>query len=189
MAGILTLTGSPITYTELLTSTEVKEWLRVPDPSPADAAFDTEIDALIQAAREQAEYHQNKDIVPKQWDLNLDAFPGGAIQLREPLVSVEAVTYKDSDGTTTTLTVNTDYIVDLKRSLIMPAYGESWPSFTAWPTSAVTVRFTSGKAPPKMIETGMLMLIEHWFTGKAQIGEVPEGIISMFRYGSRETPF
>jgi len=189
MAGILTLTGSPITYTEVLTASEVKTWLRVPDPSPSDAAFDLEIEALIQAAREQAEAHQNKDIVAKQWDLNLDAFPGGAIQLREPLVSVESVSYKDSDGTTTTLTVNTDYIVDLKRSLIMPPYGESWPSFTAWPTSAVTVRFTSGTAPPKMIELGMFMLIEHWFTGKAQLGEVPVAILSMFRYGARETTF
>jgi len=189
MAGVLTLTGSPVTYTELLTASEVKDWLRVPDPSPADAAFDTEIDALIQAAREQAEYHQNKDLVPKQWDLLLDGFPGGLIELRQPLVSVDLVTYKDSDGATTTLTENTDYIVDLKRGLIMPAYGESWPSFTAWPTSAITVRFTSGSAPPKLIEIGMLCLIEHWFTGKGQLGDVPAGIINVFRYGAKETVF
>ena len=189
MAGVLTLTGSPVTYTELLTASEVKEWLRVPDPSPADAAFDTEIDALIQAAREQAEYHQNRDLVPKQWDLLLDGFPGGSIELRQPLVSVDLVTYKDSDGTTTTLTETTGYIVDLKRGLIMPAYGESWPSFTAWPTSAVTIRFTSGAAPPKLIEIGMLCLIEHWFTGKGQIGDVPAGLISIFRYGAKEMVF
>jgi len=187
MAGVLTLTGSPATYTELVTASEVKEWLRVPDPSPADAAFDTEIDALIQAAREKAEYHQNKDVVPKQWDLLLDRFPGGSIELRQPLVSVELVTYKDSDGTTTVLTENTNYIVDLQRALIMPPYGESWPSFTPWPTSAVTVRFTSGKAPPKLIEIGMLCLIEHWFTGKGQLGDVPAGIINVFRYGAKES--
>ena len=187
MAGVLTPTGSPVTYTELLTGSEVKEWLRVPDPSPADAAFDTEIDALIQAAREKAEYHQNKDVVPKQWDLLLDRFPGGSIELRQPLVSVELVTYKDSDGTTTVLTENTNYIVDLQRALIMPPYGESWPSFTPWPTSAVTVRFTSGKAPPKLIEIGMLCLIEHWFTGKGQLGDVPAGIINVFRYGAKES--
>lgn len=195
MAGVLTLTGSPLTYTEPLTTTEVKEWLRISDPSPADAAFDVEIDSLIQAAREKAEYYQNLDIATKQWDLTLDSFGGGSINLRKPLVSVDLVTYKDSDGTTTTLTVNTDYIVDLKRGLIMPPYGGSWPSFTAWPTSAVTVRFTSGSAPPKLIELGMLNLIEYWFTGKAQnpinpnLGEVPPAIINIFRHGSKETSY
>ena len=169
-----------------MTSTEVKTWLRVPDPSPADASFDTEIETLIQSAREKAEYYQNRDLVVKQWDLTLDSFPD-TVRLRHPLVSVDLVTYKNSDGATTTLTVNTDYIVDLKRALIMPPYGESWPTFTAWPTSAVTVRFTSGAAPPKLLAIGMLNLIEHWFTGKAQMGEVPEGIVNIFRFGTEET--
>lgn len=35
MAGVLTLTGSPASFTEPLTAAEVKEWLKISDPSPA----------------------------------------------------------------------------------------------------------------------------------------------------------
>lgn len=187
MAGILTLTGSPASYTEPLTAAQVKEWLKISDPSPADAAFDSEIDSMIQAAREKAEFYQGKDLVVKQWDLVLDCFPGGSISLRFPLVSVDLVTYKDSDGVTHTLTENTDYIVDLVRGLIMPPYGGSWPSFTAWPTSAVTVRFTSGAAPTKLVEIGMLHAIEYWFTGKTAMGEISPAIIYLMQYGKKES--
>jgi len=193
VAGILTLTGSPASYTEPLTASQVKEWLKISDPSPADAAFDAEINAMIQAAREQAEYYQGKDLVVKQWDLMLDCFPGISIPLRYPLVSVDSVTYKDSDGVTTALVENIGYIVDLKRALIMPPYGESWPSFTAWPTSAVAVRFTSGGTPQEIVKLAMLHAIEYWFTGKGGTEWTPMGatvapaIERMMRYGAKES--
>lgn len=195
MAGILTLTGSPVTYTEPLTASEVKAWLRVSDPSPADAAFDAEIDAMIQAAREKAEVYQNRDLVTKQWDKTLDSFPSGAVELRYPLQSVDLVTRKDSDGNTTTMVENTDYIVDLVRGLIMPPYGESWPSFTEWPSSAITIRFTSGGEPSGIVKIGMLHLIESWFTGKTGTALVPYGatvtpaIEALLKIGARECLF
>jgi uncharacterized phiE125 gp8 family phage protein len=191
MAGVLALTGSPTTITELFTTSEVKEYLRVPDPSPTDSAFDAELELMIAAAREAAEGFQGRDLVQKQWDLILDTFDQTQIKLREPLDSVESITYKDSGGTTTTLTVNSQYIADLKRHFVQCPYGESWPSFTPWPSSAVTIRFTSGGTAARhlrLLKMAMLQLIEVWFTGKAATGEVPGQIEKLLMFGRKDEP-
>ena len=170
--GTITLTvTSPVqSFTEPISLAEAKAFLRLPTYSPTDTEADALVSDLIQAAREQAEMYQGRDLVAKQWDLSLDYFPGVEIQLREPLVSVDLVTYKDSDGITTTLTANTDYIVDTARALVMPPYGETWPAFVAWPSSAVTIRFTtSAAAVSQSILTGMKLLIMGWHSG-----QVPE---------------
>ena len=198
-SGVLTLTvTSPVqTFTELLTAAEVKEWLKISDPSPADSVFDDELTLMIQAAREKCEQYQGRDLVSKQWDLTLDYFRATQIELREPLVSVDLVQYKDSGGTTTALTANTGYIVDTPRSLIQPPYGESWPSFTAWPSSGVTIRFTSGAAPAhvQLLKIAMLHAIEYWFSGKGGTEWIPFGstvspaIERMMRYGAKESVY
>ena len=189
MAGVLTLTGSPASFTEPLTAAEVKEWLKISDPSPADAAFDDEINMLIQAAREKCEQYQGRDLAVKQWDLTLDCFYAVQIPLREPLVSVDLVQYKDSDGVTTAVAANTGYIVDTPRALIQPPYGESWPSFTAWPSSGVTIRFTAGGEPPHMrlLKIAMLHAIEDWFTGRRPDGDVSPTIERRMRLGAKES--
>jgi uncharacterized phiE125 gp8 family phage protein len=172
--GALLLSSSPQqTFAELLTLTETKAFLNLPERSPTDDAEDAMIEGFIIAAREQAEVMQNRDLVPKQYVLSLDYFPA-EIELRTPLVSVDLLRYRDSDGAWTNLTENTDYIVDLARGLVMPPYNVSWPSFTAWPTSAVEIQFTSGYTyddifwsdAGQRILVGMKHLIAHWFTGR-----------------------
>jgi len=164
---VLTVTSPVQSYTEPITLAEAKAWLRLPEYSPTDAAADAMVSDLITAAREQAEMYQGRDLVAKQWDLALDYFTGLEICLREPLDSVDLVTYKDSAGASHTLAENTDYIVDLGRALIMPPYGESWPTFTPWPSSAVTVRFTtSGAAVSQSVLTGMKLLVMGWHSGR-----------------------
>lgn len=198
--GILELTAtSPVqSFTEPLTRAEVKSYLGLPEYSPADTSRDDEIDMLIEAARERAEHHQNRDLVAKQWDLTLDAFPAGAIELRDGLSTVDLVRYRDSDGVYTTLVVNTDYIVDTVRCLIMPPYGDTWPSFTAWPTSAVLVRFTvaAPNAFPERLKKGMKLLISHWFNGKLPfeiapgvVHEYPETVSALLSSGAKPRRF
>jgi len=186
--GILTLSNtSPAqSFVEPFTLAEAKAFLELPERSPTDEAEDAMIEGFIRGARFQAEIAQNRDLVAKQYDLTLDYFTylpglyssfttaGGEIKLRTPLVSVDLVSYKDSDGNTTTLAEDTDYIVDLSRGIMMPPYNKSWPIFVAWPSSAVLVRFTSGLAADDpfwsdagaMVKVGMKYLISHWFAGR-----------------------
>lgn len=173
MQRSLTLTEtSPVqTFTELLTQTEVEEHLSLPTLDPVDANRDSLLEDYIMAAREQAEILQNRDLVQKQWDLHLDAFPAHEIPLRPDLDTVDLVRYTDSGGDTTDLVEDTDYIVDTHKQpgLIMPAYGTVWPTFTPWPSSAVLVRFTDGLSSsqvPAIVKGGMLRLISAWYYGR-----------------------
>jgi uncharacterized phiE125 gp8 family phage protein len=175
--GSLTLAEtSPVqSFTEPLTLSEVKKYLNLPERSPTDSAEDDMISGMITAAREEAETQQGRDLVEKQWDLSLDYFPC-EIRLRSPLQSVDLVKYRKSDGTYTTLTADVDYIIDAAKQpgRLIPVYSGSWPSFTAWPSSAVTVRYTSGYSPAsvfwsdsgKRIRQGMLMLISEWYNNR-----------------------
>ena len=200
----LTVTSPIQTFSEPLTLAEVQVWLGVPVLSPVDAESDTLISALISAAREQAEVLQGRDLIEKQWTLTLETFPP-VVELRPPLVSVQSVTYKDSDGTTHTLAENTDYIVDTSKhpGIIMPPYGESWPSFTGWPTSPITIAFTSGFASTAAfwneagarVKLGMKMLISAWFNRRLPfepsnigISEMPFTVTALPSTGSLRVP-
>jgi uncharacterized phiE125 gp8 family phage protein len=203
--GSLNLTAtSPVqTFSEPLTLAIVKEYLNLPLRSPTDADEDSMLEDMIKESREVAEILQGRDLVRKQWDLSLDYFPY-EIELRAPLVTVDLVRYRDSSGGYTTLTENTDYIVDTAKhpGIIMPAYGESWPSFTHWPTSAVLVRHTSGYSATDAfwddagarIKRGMLLLINHWFVGrlpfemgnKEGVNEYPYTVTRLLSYGALE---
>lgn len=188
----LTVTSPVQTFAEPLSLSEVKTFLSLPERSPADAAEDAMIEWFITAARTQAEILQGRDLVRKQWDLTLSCFGYREIELRDPLVSVDLVRRRDSDGNYTDLAVDTEYIVDLARhpGVILPPYGETWPSFTHWPTSAVLIRFTSGYSVSdvfwsdagKLLKPGMLLLISHWFQGRLPF-EVGASAVQEYPYG------
>jgi len=203
MHGSLNLTvSSPVqSFTEPLSLAEMKSYLNVPDRAVADSYENTHIESLIQAAREQAEILQRRDLVRKQWDLSMDAFPTAEIELRDPLVSVDLFKYRDSDGNYTTLAENTDYVVDTAKhpGVVTPAYGESWPSFTAWPSSAVLVRFTSGLVSTDVfwndagarVKNGMKLLISAWWNnrlpfevGSGALVEYPFTVTACLSYGA-----
>lgn len=164
-------------FTEPLTVAQVRARLQIPDRSPEDSDETAWLEALISAARDVAEVHQKRDLVRKHWELRLNDFGETQIDLRSPLVAVTSVTYRDSDGVTHALVENTDYIVDTARrpGIIQPPYGEDWPSFTPWPSSAVAIRFTAGHtssdaywlAAGKQVLQGMLMAIRYWLDNYA----------------------
>jgi uncharacterized phiE125 gp8 family phage protein len=187
----LTVTSPPQNYTEPLTVAEVEHYLGLVSLSPVDAERTALLEALISGAREQAEILQGRDLVQKQCDLALDSFAEVIIELRPNLATVDLVKYRDSGGTWTTLTENTDYIVDTSKQpgTIQPVYGGTWPSFTAWPTSAVLIQFTAGLAASDIfwsdaghrIKIGMKLLISHWFNGRLPF-ETGTGAISEYPY-------
>lgn len=200
----LTLTSPVQTFIEPMELAELQAWLGVPVLSPADTDSDALITALISAAREQAEVLQWRDLVTKQWTLTLESF-APEIELRAPLISVETVKYKDSDGVETTLTEGTDYIVDIAKQpgVIMPPYNKDWPSFTAYPTSPITIEFTSGFASTDAfwvesgprVKLGMKMLISSWFNRRLPfepsnlaIQEIPYTVAALLSTGALRMP-
>lgn len=191
----LTISSPPQSFVEPLTVAEVEHYLGLVAMSPEDAARTALIEGFITGAREAAEWFQGEDLVQKQYDLTLDRFPAAGIALRSPLVSVDLISYKDSDGTTHALAEGTDYIVDAAKDLVLPPYGGAWPSFTPWPSSAVLVRHTAGGTQeiPKLVTVGMKMLISDWFNCRLPRDldreEIPKGIKVLLSYGAKQRVF
>lgn len=173
----LTATSPPQSFAEPVTLAEAKAVLEIPD---ADTTKDSMIELYIVAARQLAETRQGRDLVAKQWDLTMDCLPT-VIRTRDHLSSVDLLRYRDSDGNYTTLTEGTDYIVDTVQGLVMPPYGESWPTFTEWPSSAVLCRYTV--APPAIdeeIKMGMKFAINMWYVNRIPVME--GGFSSVLQY-------
>lgn len=110
---------------------------------------DDDLTDLITDAREEVEKVTNRRLLSQTWDYILDEFPDDDY-IRIPygnLQSVTSIIYKDSAGTSTTMTVTTDYLVETNGDqygrIVLP-YGGSWPSFTAYPSNPITIRFVCG---------------------------------------------
>ena len=127
---------------EPLTTTEAKSHLRVTHSSE-----DSYIDSLVMAARLDIESDSWRSIVRGSRSLTLDAFPAGSAPIylpRPPLVSVSSILYIDSNGDEQELA---GFRVDATHEpgLIVPAYGENWPSTQPGPL-AVTIEYIAGYA-------------------------------------------
>jgi uncharacterized phiE125 gp8 family phage protein len=133
---------------------------------PAVTAEDALVNALIGSARQQAEYETGRALITQTWQLVLDAFPAGEIQLALPPVqSITSVTYIDTTGALQTLS-SALYTVDAVRepARLVPAYGATWPSTRDATPNAVTVTFVcgygaAGTAVPAAIRQWMLLQI------------------------------
>ncbi len=153
---------------EPVTLDEAKLHLRV------DINYDDNlISGLIKSAREYCENFQNRAYYTQTLELTLDNFPSNnyIILPRPPLQSVTSIKYKDSDGNETTLD-QSKYIVDTdsEPGKVVLAYGESWPSFTPYPTGAVKIQYVAGyddiASIPQMVKQAMLLLIGHWYENR-----------------------
>lgn len=107
------------------------------------------LNAIRYAAIEHVENITRRKLLTQTWEYYLDKFPVENF-FKIPfgnLASVTSIIYKDYAGTETTMTVTTDYLVetnsDMIGRIVLP-YGESWPSFTAWPSKPITIKFVCG---------------------------------------------
>jgi uncharacterized phiE125 gp8 family phage protein len=198
---ILTSQSPPQSFAEPLSIAEVKTFLKLPPRTPPDPNEDAELTALCVAARHQAEICQGRDLVVKQWDLCMDYWPSYFITLGAKLRSVDLVQFRDYLGEFTTMTEGTDYVIDMNKEpgIIVPPYNALWPVYTAWPTSSLLIRFTSGfdtddqwwAADGQNVKQGMKMLVGEWFqkklpflTGGSAVQEYPYGLSCMLRQGA-----
>lgn len=146
---------------ELVSLREVKEHCRI------DASFqddDTYLATLITVAREMAEQFTRRSLATKTLELILDDFPcQDYIELpRGPVQSLTSIKYKDSAGSETTWAA-TNYILnaDIWTPIVSLTYGNTWPSFTPYPTGAVRVVYVAGFTAanlPTPIHHAILML-------------------------------
>lgn len=107
---------------------------------------DVAIGGLITAARKMAEARALHAFVTQTLELVLDGFPDGGIEVpMPPLQSVTSVKYIDTDGVEQTLDSSL-YAVDADSipGIIVPAYGETWPTDVRDEINAVRVRFVAG---------------------------------------------
>lgn len=91
-----------------------------------------------------------------------------------PLISVDSITYTDSDGNTQTLAASA-YKVDLvsEPARIVPAYGTTWPA-TRNEINAVTVTYTCGYGAagtnvPQAIKSWMLVRIGAMYENREEV--------------------
>jgi uncharacterized phiE125 gp8 family phage protein len=135
--------------------------------SAATSAEDDLLTALITTAREHVENITNRALLTQTWYLYLDCFPDkNYVEIPfGNLASITSVKYKDSDGTETTMTVTTEYLVESngnRHGRIVLPYGTSWPSTTLHTSNPITIEFVCGwtlaSLIPKAITTAIKML-------------------------------
>ncbi len=183
-------------YAEMLTIEECRAHLNIqPYEVDSDGAGTHPDDDLIMAtqsaAREHCENFLGMSIVQKTYEIAMDKFPDGAIELpMPPLVSVESVTAgEDSDGLLdSALYVMDDYSVPPR---VVPV--TTWPTVTA-STNFVRVRYVAGfgedsdgnQPLPYAIRTAMLLMLGHLYENRSdsedvQIFSVPNGVEALLR--------
>ena len=168
-----------------------------------DAAYATD-DALvalyIQAAREYVESNCNRAVLSQQWRLSLDGFPvyspglmrfndrssyrqianqwASSVYLHLPkpnLISVDAITWIDTSGTSQTLAPSA-YVVDTDSipARIAPTPNTYWPVPQMYRPNTVQIVFTCGYGDdpsdvPARIQAAMLLLIAHWYANRESV--------------------
>lgn len=115
-----------------------------------DPQDDTELTALITRAREYAEENTRRALATQTLEYAIDQFPSeGYFDLpRAPLISVTSIKTYNSSGTETTMTVTTQYLVDIDSTpgrIVLP-YGGSWPTNADYPLNPIRVRYVAGYA-------------------------------------------
>lgn len=139
----------------------------------------------------------------RTWRYNFDTYVGSPIELpRGPVTAVTTgdgyayamprVRYYDGNGTQQTLTVSTDYELDLSSNparLQLPPM-KYWPLTQPGKSNAVEVDFVVGYGTtaadcPALMRQAILMLVAHWYEHREAVGafgtETPLAVDSILR--------
>ena len=153
---------------------------------------DSLISSYIKSAREHAEALTGRALCTQKFELILDEFPDGDIELpMPPLQSVESIKYTGVDGIEVTWD-DENYIVDSdsEPGKIVLAYGKSYLQVSLYPVGAVRIQFTAGyiigeeETPahlviPEPIRQAMLLLIGHFYENREAvvIDSIPQKLL------------
>jgi uncharacterized phiE125 gp8 family phage protein len=131
--------------------------------------------SYLLAARRHIEDIAGVAMRTQTFDLTLDQFPSGTVELplpRYPLQSVISITYVDSVGAPQTWAA-TNYQVDAKTipGRVKPAPDATWPSARVQ-MAAATVRFIAGYADadcPDELRHAVLLLTAHLYENREPV--------------------
>lgn len=127
-----------------VTVDEVKAHLRI-DTTADDAMLLT----MLMAAQADAENKTKRALMPQTWDLYLDEFPEGGVELPRPPLSSNStdvtITYTVEDQSSTTLS-STGYTVDnmTEPGWVVPSYDNEWPDDALDAINCVKIRYVCG---------------------------------------------
>ncbi len=147
---------------------EVKDHLRVTHNEE-----DFMIQRCIKSAVAYAENYLSLRLMLQTWDYFMDDFPTGDILLPyPPLISVTTIKYYDSDNAQQTLTVTTDYLVDIVTKPARIEYVNSWPT-NYDKNNAIEVRFVCGYSTagniPENIINALYLLVGHFYENRQAV--------------------
>lgn len=170
IAYSLTQTSPPAV--EPITLAQAKNHCRIETDFTED---DSLLTAMIVAARQYVEQVTNRQLITATWVLRLDSFPADEIEMPYPqLLTVTSVAYVNTSGVSTTLTVTTDYTLDIYSTpgRVMPAYGCAWPSTYGYKND-VTITYTAGygaaaSAIPAPIVQAVYLIVGHLYENREQ---------------------
>lgn len=181
----------PVTITSRIadTATPAAEPILVADAKlhcRVDSAADNDlITALIVSARQYCERITGRTLAPRTMIASYDGFPQGGqdfIIPFSPVTAVATVKYWSRDGVDTTMTLATDYRLDLNivpARIRLPVTKSLWAD-TAYVDDAVRVSFTAGAATtPAAAKQAMLLLIGHWYEHRESVTIDPSNRVHM----------
>lgn len=169
------------TTTEPVTVAEAKTRLRIDGTDD-----DTDLTMMIADARDMCEHETGRSIAASTWEIKLDAFPEGEIQLfHPPVLTIESVTYIDENGATQTL-ASSAYALDnyIEPGWVLRAHNTEWPA-TLDTANAVTVRYTAGygsSCPPALKD----WILAHVGNSYAHRLESVSGVVTPMKYIDRK---
>lgn len=166
----MSVTVATINGTEPVSLSEAKDHCYV-----TGSAHDTLFTSLITVAREYAEGFTWRAIIDATYEMRLDGFPNGEIELPKPPVrAIDSIKYVNTEGTLVTLD-SAEYETDTDGEYGRVKPVSSWPA-TKDQYNAVRIMFTAGYdgsaaayTVPKQIKQGMLMLIKHLFDNRESV--------------------
>lgn len=161
--------------TEPVSVAELKAHLRV-DWADEDA----QLAEWIKAAREVAESYTSRQFHAATWQLILPTFPDGGLMIgipRLPLITVESLSYLDSNGDAAEIDPDDLNTVSADDSAIVSpgsALNYTWPS--ASPNGNVILEFTAGYAPaavPSTVKAAIKLFCAAQYRNREAVSELP----------------
>lgn len=146
---------------------------------------DTIIQAYIDGAISRVDGYRGllgRAIVNQEWELTLDAFPCGDIEIPlGPLVSVASVEYIAPNATSYATWASANYTVDASSYEGRISAVDAWPD-TKDTLNAVRVTFIAGHGPavtdvPPALRVAILMLVGHWYANRESVAAGPMMVV------------
>lgn len=169
-------------YLQVVSLVEAKAHLEV-----TGTGKDSQITTLIKVAGRLCEIYSGLSFTTQVRTVTLDGFPSESIVVPHgPVVSVGSLAYTDDNGDPQTLTITTDYLVDLNSNLLRISAVDAWPS-TDSINNAVTITYTAGMLVTnpdlQIAKQAMLMQIATFFENRQD--EIVGSITSELNWNSR----